>query len=300
MVRKINFKVIAAFIFLTPLAGFAQDDLMNILDQEVKPEAQEVEYTFKSTRIINSQSIERMHEGQLDVRINHRFGQLNLGPYELYGMDQAVMNFCLEYGVKDWLQIGIRRGNVDKLYDGSVKFSLFRQTKGGPHPMPVAISFFSDLSLVTLKDSAKYINTLDRFAYTNQLLIARKFTEKISLQLMPTFVHRNQVAFDEQNDILACGIGGRYKMTRRLALSIEYFAVNNKKNTSTKYFNPVSVGFDLETGGHVFQLFLTNSLNMVEDRVIAQTQGDINKGGIYFGFNISRVFGGGKVKETKE
>jgi hypothetical protein len=150
MVRKINFKVIAAFIFLTPLAGFAQDDLMNILDQEVKPEAQEVEYTFKSTRIINSQSIERMHEGQLDVRINHRFGQLNLGPYELWGLDQAVMNFCLEYGVKDWLQIGIRRGNVDKLYDGSFKFSLFRQSKGGPHPMPVAVSFFSDISIPSI------------------------------------------------------------------------------------------------------------------------------------------------------
>jgi len=300
MVRKINVKVIAAFIFLTPIAGFAQDDLMNILDQEVKPESQEVEYTFKSTRIVNFQSIERMHEGQLDVRINHRFGQLNLGPYELWGLDQAVMNFCLEYGIKDWLQVGIRRGNIDKLYDGSLKFSLFRQTKGGVHEMPVAISFFTDMALVTIKDSAKYINTLDRFAFTDQLLIARKFTEKFSLQIMPTYIHRNQVAFDEWNNTFACGLGGRYKLTRRLALSFEYSYANLRKNTTTKYYNPVSIGFDLETGGHVFQLFLTNSLNMVENRVIAETQGDIKNGGIYFGFNISRVFGGGKTKETKE
>jgi len=299
MVRKINFKIIVAFILLTPFSVFAQDDsLMNLLNEEVKPERQEVEYTFKSTRVINAQSIERMHQGQLDFRINHRFGQLNLGSYELWGLDQAVMNFCLEYGITNWLQVGIRRGNVDKLYDGSMKLSLIRQSKGGIHNMPVAISFFSDFSLATIKDSARYHkDTRDRFAYTNQFIIARKFTENFSLEILPTYVHRNLAAFDEKNDILALGVGGRYKLTRRLGLSFEYFYANNSKKTTTKYFNPVSLGFDLETGGHVFQLFLTNSLNMVENRVIAETQGDIMKNGIYFGFNISRVFGGKKNKE---
>lgn len=306
MLKKSKFKFISLLILLIPTIGFAQDDLMSMLDSSTVPTPHEVLATFKSDRIINGQSIERMHEGQLDFRINHRFGQLNSGAYNLFGLDNALINFCLEYGIKNWWQVGVRRGTDNKTYDGSFKFSLLRQTTGGAGSMPVSISFFTDASIKTIKDPT-YVTTADRMAFTYQLLIARKFNENLSLQLSPSFVHRNIVAnadtvnhfVAEKNDVLACGLGGRYKLTRRLSLTFEYFyssAVG--KNTATKYYYPISLGVDLETGGHVFQLFITNSQKMVEDGFITQTQGDISKGGIYFGFNISRVFGGGKkVKE---
>lgn len=293
-----NMKTIYSFLFIFFISfssSFAQDDLMDILDAEVEEEVEYIAYTFKSTHIVNGHSIERMKARQLDFRVNHRFGQLNTGAYEFWGLDNANINFSLDYGVTDWLMLGIRRGTYKKTYDGSLKLTLLRQSKG-KKVMPVSLSYFGDMAIFTVKNTNPEIDDalIHRLSYTNQLLIARKISEEFSLQISPTFVHRNRVDYFEENDIMAIGLGGRYKITRRLSLTFEYFYTTHAGDSEV-FFNPLALGFDLETGGHVFQLFLTNSQQLVEHGVIAQTQGDYTKGGIYFGFNISRVFAIGKA-----
>jgi len=296
--KKIESRFILALLMITmlPWGVFAQDDLMDILGEEV---GQEIEYTaatFKSSHIINGHSIEQMKKQQLDFRINHRFGQLNSGAYELWGLDNAVINFCLDYGITDWMMVGLRRGTYQKTYDGSLKFKILRQSKG-KRVMPVSLSYYVDMSINTLKITDPNIEDVfsNRVAYAHQLLIARKFNDKISLQISPTFIHRNLVDANQENDVYAIGIGGRYKFIRRVAFTFEYFYSSNTSGNDELY-NSLSVGFDVETGGHVFQLFVTNSKPMIEKGFIAETSGNWADGGIYFGFNISRVFALGKTK----
>ncbi len=268
----------------------AQDDLLDILDEEVEEEVDYTAYTFKTTRIINGHSIEQMKKRQLDFRINHRFGEVNKGAYELWGLDNALINLCFEYGATDWLMVGVRRGTYQKTYDGSLKFRILRQSKG-LKVMPVSVSYYTNMSINSLKVTDPNIEDIfvNRLAFAHQLLVARKFSEKISLQLSPSFVHRNLVNADEENDVYAIGFGGRYKFARRVAFTFEYFYASHTAD-SEEFFNPLSVGFDIETGGHIFQLFLTNSQPMVEKGFIAETKGSWADGGIYFGFNMSRVF----------
>jgi hypothetical protein len=285
--------VLLVVCFSTTILG--QDDLLDMLDEEVGETSQEVAYTFKSTRVINSHSIERMKTKQLDFRINHRFGEINQGAYELWGLDNALISFDFGYGITNWLMAGIRRSTHEKLYDGSLKFSLFRQ-KTGSNPFPVAISYYSNLGINTLKEDEEGFPFIHRLSFTHQLLVARKFNEAISLQLMPSYVHRNLVEYDDVNDVFAIGVGGRYKFHRRLALTVEYFWASHTAD-NPNYYNPLSFGIDIETGGHVFQLFLTNARIMEESGFITETTGSWLDGGIYFGFNISRVFAFGKKSE---
>jgi len=269
----------------------AQTDLDSLLG----PTGEETKYataTFKSTRVINGHSIERMPARQLDFRISHRFGEVNTGAYQLWGMDQANIHFSLEYGINDWFMVGIGRGTYQKAYDGFAKFSILRQSSGNRF-MPISLSWFSSTAAETMefpKDGKKYYNS-SRLSYVHQVLVARKFNERFSLQIMPTYVHRNFVATEmDYNDLLACGIGGRYKITSRVSLNAEYYWTYRPKYEPVKYYNPLSVGVDIETGGHVFQIMLTNSLAMIEKGFIGETTGQWNNGGIHLGFNISRVF----------
>lgn len=277
------------FLLLGILGGqlYGQDDLMDLLDDQVEEEPVEVAYTFKSTRVINSHSIERMKYGQLDFRINHRFGEVNLGWRELWGLDQAKISFDFGYGVTDWLMVGFRRSTYKKMYDGSLKFSILRQTTGS-RTIPVALSYYTNMGINSEEDEEGFPFT-QRLSFTHQILVARKFSEAISLQIMPAYVHRNLVEYDEENDDFAIGIGGRYKFIRRVAFIFEYFWSTSAQN-NPNFYNPLSVGFDIETGGHVFQLFFTNSQVMEESGFLTETTGSWSEGNFYFGFNISRVF----------
>ncbi|MGB8492473.1 MAG: DUF5777 family beta-barrel protein [Bacteroidales bacterium] len=287
-------KPILLFVFLiTATKAFPQNDLMKILNQDSVPQTVFTTGTFESTRIMNGHSVERMPAGQLDVRLSHRFGRLNSGAYEFFGLDQANMHFSFEYGILNWLMVGIGRGNYEKTYDGFVKFTILRQSTGA-HVMPVSVSYLSTIALKTLRwpfpDEAHYFSS--RFSYVNQILVARKITDDLSLQIAPAWVHRNLVATElDPNDVWAIGAGGRMKITRRISFNAEYYAVMNPKTyMSQRTYNPLALGFDIQTGGHVFQLIFTNSLGMIEKAFIAETTGDWLQGDIHFGFNISRVF----------
>lgn len=247
--------------------------------------------TFKTTRIANAHSIENLGKGILDFRVNHRFGRLNEGAKEFFGLDNATTRIGFDYGLTDWLMIGSGRSTFMKEYDGFLKARLLRQKdKGG---MPLSVSYVGAMSIQTMDVSVpagtEYYFT-NRIAYLNQLLIARKFNSWLSLQLMPTHIHYNLVDFrTEKNDVFAIGFGGRLKVSKRIAITGEYYYVpDDYKRRGSK--NSLTFGIDIETGGHVFQLMFSNSTGVSERAVIGQTTGLWDKGDIHFGFNISRVF----------
>jgi hypothetical protein len=287
-------RYLLTFFFLLIFSGaFAQDDLMNMLDKNTPPEINYTSATFKSTRVMNGHSVERMPPGQLDVRISHRFGTLNSGAYNFFGLDQSNIHLSLEYGILKWLMVGIGRGTYEKTFDGFAKFTILRQSSGA-RIMPVSVSALSSIAVTSVKwtDPGRKNYFSSRLFYVQQLLIARKISQSFSVQIAPTLVHRNLVATElDPNDLFAVGAGGRIKLTKRISLNAEYYyMINPGKDLSQKFYNPLSVGFDIETGGHVFQLIFTNSLAMIEKGFIGETTGNWGKGDIHFGFNISRVF----------
>jgi hypothetical protein len=158
--------------------------------------------------------------------------------------------------------------------------------------MPVSISFYSSAMLNSLKwaDTSRTNYASSRFSYVSQLLIARKFSNAFSLQLTPTYIHKNLVSSrSDQNDIFALGAGGRLKLTQRTTVNAEYFYLL-PGTTADKFENCLSVGLDVETGGHVFQFRLTNAQPMFERGFVSETKGKWLDGDIYFGFTINRVF----------
>lgn len=279
-------------LFGSAAALLAQnDDLLSLLEEEA-----EIEYTtasFKTTRVVNGHSIENTGAGVLDFKISHRFSPINQGLYDIFGLDGATIRIGLDYGISDRLMIGLGRSSKEKIYDGFVKYKILRQSTGKRN-MPVSLSALADAQIKTVRfsdpDRTNYFSS--RLYYTFQVLLARKFNDYLTLQLMPTLVHRNLVATRaEKNDVYSLGVAGRIRLTRRVTLNAEYYYVLPNQLAS-QYVNVLSIGFDVETGGHVFQLHFTNSADMTYKGFITETTdrwfGSPN--GIRFGFNISRVF----------
>ncbi len=270
---------------------FAQDDLLDILDEEAGETTEYAYATFKDTRIVHGQSVELTSPGELQFVIQHRFGKINDGAYNFFGLDQATMRLGFQYGITNWLNVGIGRSSFKKTFDGYLKVKLLRQS-GGKRFMPVTVSAYTSAALNSLhwNDPERTNYFSSRMSYSGQLLIARKWNNAFSLQVMPTYIHRNLVPTEEdQNDIYSIGIGGRVKVSNRVAITGEYYYQLEGYNAIVTN-NSVAIGVDIETGGHVFQLHITNSKGMIEPYFIAETQGDLMNGDIYFGFNISRVF----------
>lgn len=268
-------------------------DTSSMLDDLLGEEGPDFEQNiFKGIRIINSSNTEMMGKRNLDFRICHRFGEVNRGAYDLWGLDQAFQRMSLTYGITDFINVEIGRSNVRKIYDGSLKVKLMRQARGDKK-RPVSMAFFTNIALQTEKVNDPSLDPYyftHRLYYTHQLLLSRKFNKNFSLQIMPTLVHRNLVDSQKyKNDVFSIGIGGRNKVSRKVALTYEYFYVFPGQISSI-YKNSLSLGVDIETGGHVFQLHFTNSRLMNEKGFVAETEGNWLKGGVHFGFNISRVF----------
>jgi hypothetical protein len=294
--KKMLFLVSFCCLIIFPVIG--QDDLLSILEQEAEePDAQREFATFKTTRIINGQSVELPHPRILNFIIGHRFGKINDGAYHFFGLDQATIRLGLEYGISERFSASIGRSSFQKTYDAAVKYKPFFQS-ANRKGFPLSIVIYSGLALNTLRWSEPERKNLfsSRISYFHQILLAHKFTADLSLQLSPTLVHRNLVGTtDDQNDVFAIGIGGRYRITNRFTLNGEYFYQLPGPNARATR-NSVSIGFDIDTGGHIFQLHFTNSQGMVENYFVAETNGDISRGDIYFGFNINRVFLIGKSR----
>jgi hypothetical protein len=279
------------FLMIAPVSVVCAQDLMKELEEHEQDKKMPVEATFKGTRIVNGHSVEAKGKGELEFIIAHRFGRLNSGLYNLFGLDAAFIRIGLEYGISDRLIAGVGRNSFNKIYDGYLKYRVVRQSTG-PGSSPISITAFGSTAIqtVTRKSDDPTIEFSDRLTYTMQALIARKFSPRFSLQLMPTYVHSNRVnQAILNNGQLALGVGGRYKITRSVAINTEYYyRVNPIANSP--YYNSIGIGVDIETGGHVFQLILSNTQGMVERTFITETAGDFFNGDIHFGFNITRVF----------
>jgi hypothetical protein len=304
--RKIAL-LIALFSCKAALSFGQADSLMDMLNSGNESKKDDVRATFKATRIIDGSSVENLGAGVLDFRISHRFGQLSQGAQNFFGLDNATTRIGLDYGITKWLMIGLGHSTLNKEDDGLLKIKLLRQKTGG---MPITLSYVGVISIQTSPapslpayDSGAKWYFSNRLYYSHQLLIARKFSDRISLQLMPTVVHYNLVDSTKfSNNTFAIGVGGRVKVTKRIAVTGEYYyRLTNADmlyNGQTTY-NYLGLGIDIETGGHVFQLMVTNAAGLTERSFIGQTTDRWTKGELHFGFNISRVFTIVKPKDFK-
>ena len=270
---------------------YAQDDLLSQLQSEESNKPKKIEATFKGTRIINGHSVEVRSAKILQFIISHRFGTLNGGAYELFGLDESSIRIGLEYGVTDNFDVGLGRSSFGKDFDFFAKYKLASQTTGGSS-FPVTITAFGSTTINSLRNEnpERMLEFKHRVSYVGQILIARKFSDALSLQITPTYIHRNLVPTEEDdNDLLSVGFGGRMKLTKRLSINAEYFyQINDIESLNTN--DAFAIGVDIETGGHVFQLNFTNARSMIESGFITETADDFFDGDIRFGFNISRVF----------
>ena len=287
-------KLVVIFLLLVAGTGaHAQDSsLLNMLNDSMAahPKKTYIAGTFKGEYIVNMQTIESPANGNLNFIIQHRFGTLNSGSYNFFGLDNATLRLGFDYGITDDLDVGVGRSSYLKTFDGYLKYKLLKQTEGGQ--MPVSVSILGTVTDFTqdITDEA-FLNTKYRTAYSGELLIARKICSSLSLEVTPTYLHYNFVPTpQDKSNIFALGLGGRMKFTKRMSIDAEYDIVPTGQAVSYSVHNSFSLGWDIETGGHVFQLVFTNSQSMLPTQYLTQTTGTWCKGDIYFGFNLSRNF----------
>lgn len=295
------YTILCFIILFLPFGLFAQDDDLMDMFADEEPTIDYTFATFKTTRVVIGQSIENPANGNLIFDIQHRFGTLNTGFEEFFGLDQATTRLGFQYGITDWLAIGIGRSTLEKTYDASLKVKILRQSTG-KRKMPVSLNYFVNMGINSLQwqDEERENYFSSRLSYTHQLLVARKISRGISLQLMPTLNHFNLVeTVEDDNDVFSLGAAGRFKLSNRISLNLEYYYLLSQQSRKD-YQDSFSIGIDIETGGHVFQLHATNSAGIIEQHFIPRTEGKWLNGDIHIGFNISRAFVLKKPKEFKE
>lgn len=289
-------KTIILFVF--PLLLNAQDDLLKEIDTTATDVT--VESAFKSLKIVNLESTKLAAKGDFYFIVAHRFGFIDKGFDDFFGLDNANTQLKFLYGVNDWLTVHIGRSGFQETYDLAAKYRLYAQKENG---FPITIVGFNSVAINSELKEEDYPNLKfeNRLSYVAQVLISRKFSDKLSLEIAPSVFHENTLRdiLDENNVVIlpnpqdntqfAVGLGGRYKLTSRWSVNVDYAAHLNRASQSN-YKNPLSIGVDLETGGHVFQMHFTNAQAMHETGYLGQTVGDWSKGEIAFGFNLVRVF----------
>lgn len=282
-------------VFLSVASGWAQPggdgSMLDLLDEQ--PSLDRTTNAFKSPRVINTHSMEMLSPGTMDFRILHRFGDVSRGAYELFGLDQASMRLGFDFGITPNFTAGFGRSTAKKELDGFLKYRLLWQSKGRRN-IPVSLIWVSGMTMNGLKDPVGIEGVANKFSrrlgYYHELIIGRKFSERITLQVSPTLIHNNIVANRLiPNNLFAVGFGGRVKFSKRIALVWDYTYLINRFPANLNY-NPLSLGIDIETGGHVFQLHFSNAVGMNERAYITDENGNWLKGQVRFGFNLSRVF----------
>ena len=281
-----KFKILIIFLCFTCF-GFAQDDLLTEIDDEGESSTA-VSSVFKGLKIINFESTKLVGKGGFYFVVSHRFGSVKNGFENLFGLDEAVTHLNFIYGLTEGINVSASRSSNQKIYELASKFRIIKQSERFPFSVVGYTSVLANTALST--DNLPKLEFKHRLSYVAQLLISRKVNNKLSLQFTPTFFHDNYVVNDLQdNSQYGLIFGGRYKIGKRWSFNLEYGAHLNRAKNSL-YNNPLSLGFDLETGGHVFQLHFTNSQFMNANGVMGNSTGDWSEGDFYFGFNISRSF----------
>jgi len=260
--------------------------------------------TFKDTRVINTHSVETLQKRQIDFRIGHRFGDLfgdRGGWSTFYGLENAAdVYFGFDFGLSDKLTVGISRtkgaGQLKQLVNGTVKYRVLQQSTG-EQSMPISLTALGILSYSTMaqSDRPEAINRFEkgahRMVYAVQLLIARKFSNRFSLQIVPSYVHRNVVPFGDSNDLFSLGVAGRLQLTKALGIILDTtLPLSGSRPDDTDYYVPLGIGLEFDTGGHVFQINFTNSMGIVATDYIPYTTSNWLDNQFRLGFTISRIF----------
>jgi hypothetical protein len=313
-------KMIFAVLFLSAIRSYGQVELEKALTT-TSDTHEKVTATFKSTRLINGHTNETIHKNELDFEVDHRFGDIagsNGGIRQFFGLDNSTdVRIGFEYGISDRLTVGLARSKgattVQQLYEGSLKYRLLEQTVDDHIPLAVTLLGSSTIAAVKANRddpaaATAYGNFQDRLNYVAQMIIARKFNSNFSFSITPSYIHRNFTVFRDQNDLFAVGAGGRAKISKRMAIVVDYFLpFRNAEDkayleevASRKFYNPLGVGLEIETGGHVFHLNFTNATAIQEVQFIPETTSSWLKGQYRWGFSISRRFSMGKSAEQKE
>ena len=275
------------FIFLFALGLTADGLLGQIPRRRANPNAP-VDEVFWAPSIIGMSSVTNIPKGNLNVTILHAFGIATNGIEDLWGLDaSANIRFGVDYGLHDRLSVGFARSRFDKLYDFRMKANLLRQTRNDSIPIEIAVK--GDFGIQTTKNGFGFA---DRLSYFISLMFARKLSERVSVQISPMFSHFNTVFIEEENDHFAVGLVARYVIGDRMSLMVEYVPVLGKRSDGTR--NALSMGLNIETGGHVFQLFLKTSQWLTEQHIISRNTDNFLDGDFRFGFNVNRVFGVGQ------
>lgn len=279
-------KRVTMLLLLSTSALFAQeDDLLKQIDT-LSSNFDFVPPAFKGLQIVTAQSTKLAAKGDLYFVVAHRFGDVSEGFDNFFGLDDAATKIGFIYGLSDNLSLSLSRETFMKTYEGAIKYRIIKQSE----KFPVEVVGYHTVALNSEldKDDFPKLEFSNRISYLSQLLISRRFSESFSLQLSPSYVHKNLYMpnTDEKDQMLA-GFGGRYKISKRVSINAEYF-VNFSE--SDVYKNPASLGVDIETGGHVFQLLFSNSQVNSDIGYLTNATGDWGKGNIYFGFNLYRVF----------
>ncbi len=290
----------AFLIFLLPVSIFSQDDLLNNLESEAVID-KTVTATFKGLKVVNFESTKLADKNDFYFVVAHRFGSVKNGFKDFFGLDNAVTQLKFIYGFTNWLNVGVARSSFQQKYGAHLKYRLIPQEREG---FPITIVGYNLVTINTSLEKNQYakLEFEDRLTYTSQLLLSKKFGESFSLLLAPTYIHENlatrsrevlangtTINYDEEANQFALGLGGRYKISNRVSINADY-GLHLNRNDHSSFRNPLSVGVDIETGGHVFQMHFTNAQAMFEEGFIVQGQGDWSDGNFFFGFNISRVF----------
>lgn len=281
-------KKLLFLLFVFPVFTIAQDDLLNEINQD-SPEDNYATATFKGLKIVNFESTKLTAKKEFTFVVSHRFGSIENGLDSFFGLDDAVTRLNFIYGLTDAINISVSRSSFQKIYESSIKYRLVKQKENSS---PFTIVGYNSILINTALNKANLpkLEFKNRLGYTAQLLIARKMNKKLSLEFAPTFFHDNFVIDNNQdNSQFALGFGGRYKLAKRWSLNADYGWHLNRSSTSP-FKNPLSIGVDLETGGHVFQMHFSNAQAMNTNGFLGQATGDWSDGDIYFGFNLSRVF----------
>lgn len=274
-----------AFLLLMNVNAFAQDDLLSQIDST--DTNANVVAAFKAMKIVNLESTKLLGKKELYFVVAHRFGSIKENFEGFFGLDNAVTQIKFIYGITD--KISLAAGRSEQAYDFSAKYLIVSQKENG---FPFTLVGFNSLGFNNQMKETNYpkMQFEDRMIYVNQVLISRKFSDNLSLEVVPTYFHENFVIDDNQdNSQFAIGMGGRYKVSKRVSVNLDYAAHLNRSSTSV-FRNPLSVGVDIETGGHVFQMHFTNAQAMHEAGFLANATGDWGKGDVFFGFNLVRVF----------
>jgi hypothetical protein len=282
-------KIVCSIILMLGINNaHAQDDLLNELNTE-NSSKQITSASFKGVQICSMQSTKVASKNEWYFIVSHRFGDLTKGFDNFFGMDTALTKIGALYGATDWLTLGASRHTYNKTYELSLKYRFANQYDNG---FPFTIVGYNTLDINSDLEKELYpaLKGSDRLAFSTQLLISRKFSEKFSLEMNPIYIHKNlyEPATEDKDNFLI-GLGGRYKISKRMSINAEYSARLNAVE-STSYHNPLSIGLDIDTGGHIFQMVLSNSQAMNDVAYYSNASGNWNGGGIYFGFNMYRVF----------